>query len=256
MLALTTACIFPNWCSVNPEPTTDPIALTEAMSPWSVRRRAIASVLILFFLAIVVSGPLTNPIYTEELTGPLGRFMAPFHQTLYLGHGYRFFAPDPGPSHLVIYRITREDGTEFTGRFPHPRQHWPRVIYHRWFMLSETMFEEHIGTPDRESFDSMQNELQEQIERFRAAGQRQFVRQVEQMYERQAKSYDRAQRRIPALVESVARELLRRHGGQRIELFIQERGLPAPADVIVGMKLDDSRFLSEPRLIGQWENTP
>ncbi len=224
-----------------------------ASQTWSARRRSVVSLALLAYLAVVVSGPMTNPIYTEELTGPLGRFMAPFHQALYLGHGYRFFAPDPGPSHLVTYRITRADGSELTGRFPHPRQLWPRLIYHRWFMLSETMFEEHVSTPDSESFAALQTELQQQMDRFRAAGQHRFVRQVEQMRDRQARSYERARTRIPQLVEAVARDLLRRQGGQRIELFIQERGLPAPADVIVGMKLDDPRLLSEPRPIGQWE---
>jgi len=56
--------------------------------------------------------------------------------TTYLNHGYGFFSPDPGASYIVRYRITQSDGGLITGRFPDLDEHWPRLRYHRHFMLS------------------------------------------------------------------------------------------------------------------------
>ena len=34
----------------------------------------------------------------------------PYLEAAYLDHGYAFFAPDPGPSHLVRYELEFDDG--------------------------------------------------------------------------------------------------------------------------------------------------
>lgn len=72
----------------------------------------------------------------------------PYLDALYLNHGYHFFAPEPGPSHLVRYELILQDGSKETGYFPNKTEHWPRLRYHRHFMLSEHMaqFTEE-GTP-------------------------------------------------------------------------------------------------------------
>ena len=54
-----------------------------------------------------------------------------------LANGYRFFAPEPGPSHLIRYEVTLPDGTRKEGFFPDRAHHQPRLLYHRYFMLSE-----------------------------------------------------------------------------------------------------------------------
>ncbi|NIO41435.1 MAG: hypothetical protein GTO41_15415, partial [Burkholderiales bacterium] len=59
---------------------------------------------------------------------------------MFLDHGYRFFAPEPGPGHLVRYEVTTSDGAGAAGQFPDRDRIWPRLLYHRWFMLSETAF--------------------------------------------------------------------------------------------------------------------
>lgn len=56
--------------------------------------------------------------------------------SLYLNHGYSFFAPDPGPSQIMHYEVHREDGTVVRGRLPDLDHHWPRLLYHRYFMLA------------------------------------------------------------------------------------------------------------------------
>jgi hypothetical protein len=71
----------------------------------------------------------------------------PYTQWLYLDHGYFFFAPNPGPGHLLRV-IASEDpipaestaeldpGWSVT-QWPDRNRQWPRLLYHRYFMLSE-----------------------------------------------------------------------------------------------------------------------
>jgi hypothetical protein len=77
----------------------------------------------------------------------------PYLDVLALGNGYRFFAPEPGPSHLVRYEITLPDGTLEQGYFPDRAKHRPRLLYHRYFMLSE--FANTLeGAPSRERVEA------------------------------------------------------------------------------------------------------
>jgi len=71
------------------------------------------------------------------LFGGMWEFFQPYLQATYLDHGFHFFAPEPGPSHLVRYEITRPDGTTTGGYFPNPKAHWSRLRNHRHFMLTE-----------------------------------------------------------------------------------------------------------------------
>ena len=62
----------------------------------------------------------------------------PYLELLYLNHGYKFFAPDPGrSSRLIRYELELPDGTTVEGIFPDRERYWPRLRYHRHFMLSE-----------------------------------------------------------------------------------------------------------------------
>ncbi|MFO0918189.1 MAG: hypothetical protein U0872_07735 [Planctomycetaceae bacterium] len=61
---------------------------------------------------------------------------APYLQALYLNHGFRFFAPEPAGSTLVDYELEFPDGSKQTGRIP-DRAVGPRLLYHRYFMLTE-----------------------------------------------------------------------------------------------------------------------
>ena len=105
-------------------------------------QRFLLSIGITGYLLIVLLGPLSNPIASNNLTGPLSQMVAPVHQSLFLGHGYRFFGPDPSPSHIVEFRIAQANEESITGKFPDREKHWPRLLYHRWFMLSETIYED------------------------------------------------------------------------------------------------------------------
>lgn len=218
--------------------------------PWSPRRRMFASLLIALTLFVVFMGPVTNPIATEELTGPIGRLLAPVHQVLYLSHGYRFFAPDPGPSHLLVYRLHYSDGRVMEKRFPDPERISPRLRYHRWFMLSETLFAEHASQPDRASFVRMQSELAAQATRYSKGSQPTLAKELEQSAARQRKAFERSQKRIAELVQAVGSSLIRDSNADRVELFCQERMIPLPGDVALGRRLDDPAGLLPPIKIG------
>lgn len=69
----------------------------------------------------------------------------PYSQWLYLDHGYFFFAPNPGPGHLIRCSLSEKkdaehlepDASARTRFFPDRKSDWPRLRYHRYFMLSE-----------------------------------------------------------------------------------------------------------------------
>jgi len=53
------------------------------------------------------------------------------------------------------------------------------------------------------------------------------------------------QRQFDSLLNAVAQNLMRRHGGDRIALYLRERRIPLPADVRQGVALSDPRYFNE-----------
>jgi len=99
--------------------------------------RAVVSALVILHVAAVFIGPWAMPPQNSQLSTAVAEVFKPYLDVLSLGNGYRFFAPEPGPSHLVRYEVTLDDGTLREGVFPDRAVHWPRLLYHRYFMLSE-----------------------------------------------------------------------------------------------------------------------
>ena len=66
------------------------------------------------------------------------RLALPYNQALFLNHGYHYFAPDPGSSTVVSYAIPRSGDVPIKGQFPEPTI-FPRLLYHRYFMLAENV---------------------------------------------------------------------------------------------------------------------
>jgi hypothetical protein len=59
---------------------------------------------------------------------------------LYMNQGHSFFAPDVGPGHLVRYQLLDQSGHEIErSEFPSRKDHWPRLLYHRYFMLADQL---------------------------------------------------------------------------------------------------------------------
>ncbi len=217
--------------------------------------RWIVSGVLVSYLLIVLLGPLSNPVGSEFLTRPMARFVAPVHRALFLGHGYRFFGPDPGPSHLVVYRITDHQGNQIERHFPDRTEIWPRLLYHRWFMLSETVYQEHASTPNEKSYLETAQEFDKQIQALRFNGRSALARRMTEESQRLERQYANSRKRIDGLVTGIAKQLLATHEGQQIELFVQERNIPFPVSVLTGEKLTDPKFLSPLIKIGEFRLT-
>jgi hypothetical protein len=99
-------------------------------------RRAVSIWLIFHVFAIISAPAAVAP--ASELARDACRFFQPYLGALYLDHGYHFFAPEPDESTLLAYVAERKSGTTVRGRIP-DRTTQPRLLYHRYFMLTEHM---------------------------------------------------------------------------------------------------------------------
>jgi hypothetical protein len=107
-------------------------------------------------LLAVFSEPFHFFSRSEVQTAPdamlLRSWLHPYSQWMYLDHGYFFFAPNPGPGHLL--RISASDdplppaaehrsqedaatSDAIVNLLPDRKSQFPRLLYHRYFMLSE-----------------------------------------------------------------------------------------------------------------------
>lgn len=143
----------------------------------------------------------------------------PYLRAGYLNHGYRFFAPNPGPSHLVRYEIELRSGGTIEGHFPDPEDQFPRLLYHRMFMISETAFN-----------------LAEPVREIPPAGALNELEQLE--FDKQLAASD-------ALAKSIARQLLSQYDAHEVRLFLVTHEIPFPADVVAGQQLDDPSLYFE-----------
>lgn len=198
---------------------------------WTPTQRSIASLLIAAHLAAVVIAPWSSPPPAPLLAEKAARAISPYLAASFLNHGYRFFAPDPGPSHIVRYELVQSDGRVLDGRIPDPQQHWPRLLYHRHFMITETLFntlsrveeiptDAEVSAPEREAI-----ERGNQYARDLAAG----------------------------VISGMARQLLRRYDGQSVKLFLQEHSIPFPDDVQRGKMLDAPDLYLDMAELGEFD---
>ena len=200
--------------------------------------RRVVLVLVLLHLVAVLAEPLIFFSRSDFQVGPefywTRRFLAPYVDWMYLDHGYFFFAPNPGPSHLVAIQKKRPhppgpsrlSSDAFV--FPDRKEQWPRLLYHRYFMLSE--FYNNSFAPT----DLLEPEKNDPIVLERWRMDRRF--------------YEMLQRSIR---ESAGHWLPTADGGlpedgdpQGLELLRLERPLPAPEEILKGVRrLGDSRDL-------------
>jgi len=114
----------------------------EGESPgWTANQRRLASLAVVLHLAAVILAPLAFATRPSPAIGPMLQLAEPYIDAAHMNHGYAFFAPNPpGASSLLRYRVEFDDGREpITGVLPDRREHWPRLFYHRHFMLSEQL---------------------------------------------------------------------------------------------------------------------
>lgn len=183
---------------------------------WSARARWLVSIALVWHLIGLVVGPISSP--PSILGDRLQSIYMPYLQAAYLNHGYKFFGPDPGPSHLVRYVVELPDGKRLEQTFPDHKLHWPRLFYHRHFMLSEFIVA--LAGPYDERFDWEGQPL--------SPGQE-------------------------AYIASYGHHLLAKYGAKRVTLYLVEHRLPSPQEVLDGMRLNDSR-LYRSRKLGSFES--
>lgn len=125
-------------------------------------RRVVSLGIALHLTALVVAplavGP-TSPLWQQVWTA-----FRPYLDVMNLNHGYHFFAPEPGPSHLVRYELRFDDGRIEQGLFPSVQQHSPRLRYHRHFMLSEFLNNLAIDDSRRELFTAVTRSYAEHLQ--------------------------------------------------------------------------------------------
>ena len=104
---------------------------------WPLGVRLFASVVILIYLLAVVIPPLAGPPPASELANVILQPFRPLVGAISLSHGYRFFAPNPGPGHSIRWTMLTARGNTLKGVIPDAKTDWPRLLYHRRFMIPE-----------------------------------------------------------------------------------------------------------------------
>ncbi|HEX5472278.1 MAG TPA: hypothetical protein VFW73_10345 [Lacipirellulaceae bacterium] len=138
-----------------PNPSTPPPQKPQPTSPrreagstprrsgrWPTFVRVLVSLLIvwhfsgIFLAAMAIPGP-TSPLVMNIAENPKSP-MRLYLDALYLNQGHAFFAPDVGPGHLIQYECFDASGkTIERGELPNRKENWPRLLYHRYFMLAD-----------------------------------------------------------------------------------------------------------------------
>ena len=189
--------------------------------------------LIFGHLAAVVIAPWSSPPPAPLLAERAAQAISPYLAAGFLNHGYRFFAPDPGPSHLVRYELTKRDGSLVEGRIPDPQRHWPRLLYHRHFMITETLYNTLSRVEEAPEDAQLSPQEREMLE-----GRNRYAREM-----------------AAGVITGIAQQLLRQHDGQEVKLYLQEHAIPYPEDVQNGKPLDAPDLYSDLAELGEFRNS-
>jgi len=176
----------------------------------------------------VLSEPLRFFSRSDVRTAPefvwLSETFRPYSQWLYVNHGYFFFAPNPGPGHLILGSVrlsptpsSPEKSAPENFYLPNRKEHRPRLLYHRYFMLSEFY-------TSRYAPDKITEELKKDLEFMpRWAFDKELYDQIR---------------------TSIVRSLEHSRGIEKIELRRIERLLPDSQQVLKqGWTLNDPRLI-------------
>ena len=232
-----------NQISPQPDPKT--------YQAWSPLKRGLISLWLSLHLLAIVAAPLAGPPPSSELSRGLASQLEWYIRPMFLGHGYRFFAPNPGPSHLVRYELVMANGDSSEGMFPDLDEQWPRLLYHRMFMMSETV-NSVTNVLNKEDFQERMEAGREEVRALREAGHRVQADRIERDLDLQRAEYQRAVETRDVLLEAIAQRLAIEHGAKEVRLYSVEHLIPTPLDVELGMDLNDPDLWLE-RPIFEWK---
>ncbi|HEX3601947.1 MAG TPA: hypothetical protein VHU84_17470 [Lacipirellulaceae bacterium] len=92
----------------------------------------------IFIAAMCIPGP-SSPlaeIVAENPKSPMFLYL----NALYLNQGHSFFAPTVGPGHVLHYEYFDASNQRLgDGTLPDKKEHWPRLLYHRYMMLADQL---------------------------------------------------------------------------------------------------------------------
>jgi len=124
-------------------PATSP-EMTSSSTSWSPKFRLLVSFLVILHVTAVFAEPFrfftrsSQRLHSPD-AGLIRGWLSPYIDFAYLHHGYFFFAPNPGPSHLISAQLgpAKPPHKPREVVIPDKTTQWPRLYYHRHFMLSE-----------------------------------------------------------------------------------------------------------------------
>lgn len=103
---------------------------------WKLVAKVVASGCIAFHLIAIFAAPASIPPTSASLEATWS-LCSPYLYTTNLNNGYHFFAPEPGASTLIEFVGTTSNGDIQHGVMPDKQRMRPRLLYHRYFMLTE-----------------------------------------------------------------------------------------------------------------------
>jgi hypothetical protein len=208
-----------------------PVAAPPAPIDW--RLRALFSIIVLAHLTAVFIPPFRFASRSSQgeaspLADSLYNSFQPYINFAYLDHGYFYFAPNPGPSHLVRYEVDMGEGQEpVVGVFPelNPKRpriigtQQPRLLYHRHFMLAESLHAAFTPPDPPEDLPADPELRGVMVESWK---------QRRQVYELLKKSFEE---HLSAI-----------HGGRPVKIVRLEHRQPTPVEYRDGLEIDDERL--------------
>jgi hypothetical protein len=198
------------------------------MSP---RMRLIVSVIVFFHVTAVFWAPFTFACRVgADSSSPFAEnllpWLRPYISMMYLDHGYFFFAPNPGPSFLVKYKVEYPDGREpVEGVFPNLKEQQPRLLYHRYFMVSTALNNAYV--PEKAPPEPSPPPINASVS---STEQRNHQRAVE-AYRREKAFWQHRRTQYEALRNSIVRHLESQYPGGTVTITRLEHRPAAPAEV-------------------------
>lgn len=205
-------------------------SVAASAATWSRGWRRFVTVLLIWHLVAIVHTPLTLGGGFANLLGPW-QWVRDYATLLYLDHGYRFFAPEPGPTHTV--KLVLGDGElQQTIRLPDRASTWPRLLYHRWFMLGESLSNAVDGAvAGAAPFREAQAELEREIATARAQALITEVQELTALRDDNAREYQFHQQALRILVEGLRRLAATRYQAPQARIISCRQIIASPLQV-------------------------